>query len=109
MKNVLVASIVSLAMLSLGLGGCHFSDGGPCCGQGGTNLVAAGETNPCCELSVPPTLAEASAGAKGAYHPALIAASALASADPARARTATARSSFTHPRRLYRLDCTLRL
>ena len=111
MKSRTVALLVSLALLSLGLGGCNTEGGGPCCWQGSTQLVSVGGAEPCCDISAPPAAAEASGGpwTKSLFSPGAVAfAPARFDLVPLEARAVHARNA-ARPRPLYRLDCALRL
>jgi len=111
MKSRTVALLASLALLSLGLGGCSTEGGGPCCWQGSTRLVSVGGADPCCDMGAPPAAAEASGGpwTKSPFSPG---APALATArldlEPLKAHAMLIRSA-ARPRPLYTLDCALRL
>jgi len=110
-KSKTVALLVSLALLSLGLGGCRSEGGGPCCWQGSTELVAAGAAEGCCDLSAPPAAADASGGpwTKSPFSPGAFAfATARFDLVPLEA-VAALTGSAVRPRTLYRLDCALRL
>ena len=109
MKRRTVALLVSLALLSLGLGGCRSEGGGPCCWQGSKELVAVGGAAGCCDLSAPSAAAEASGGlwTKSLFPPGGIA-FATRFDQPLEA-VAALTGSAARPRTLYRLDCTLRL
>lgn len=104
-----LTALVLLALLSLGVEGCHTLGGGPCCQEGDARLVAAVDGEPCCEPSAPPALQEASASTKNGFHPALALAFALAPADFTPAEGAISRSHAARPHPLYRLDCALLL
>jgi hypothetical protein len=111
MKRTTVALVVSVALLSLGLGGCHIQGGGPCCWQGSAQLMI-GDVGPCCEPGAPPAVQSAPGGtaAKDPFSAGAPAADATARFDLVRleARTVLARSA-ARLRPLYMLDCALRL
>jgi len=111
MKRTTVALVVSVALLSLGLGGCHTEGGGPCCWQGSAQLVV-GNVEPCCEPGAPPALQSASGGTstKDPLSAGAPAAFATARFDlvPLEARAVLVRST-ARLRPLYTLDCALRL
>jgi hypothetical protein len=111
MKSTTVALLASLALLSLGLRGCHTEGGGPCCWQGSTQLVSVGGAEPCCDISAPPAAAEAPGGpwTKSPFSPgAAVFAIARFDLVPLEA-FAVLTGSAARPRSLYTLDCALRL
>ncbi len=111
MKSRTIALLASLALLSLGLGGCSTEGGGPCCWQGSTQLVSVGGAEPCCDIGAPPAAAEVSGGpwTKSPFsHGAVSFAAARFDHVPSEAHAVLIRSA-ARPRPLYTLDCALRL
>ncbi len=110
MKSKTVALLVSLTLLSLGLGGCRTEGGGPCCWQGSTELEAVWGGEGCCDISAPPAAAEVSGGpwTKSPFSPGAPGFATRSDLVPLEA-VAALPGSAARPRTLYRLDCALRL
>jgi hypothetical protein len=110
-KRRTIALLGLLALLSLGLGGCHTEGGGPCCWEGRPQLAVAGSVEPCCQPSAPPALPEASGGpwTKAPFSPGLAAFATVRVDLVALEAFATLPGSAARPRPLFTLDCALRL
>ena len=111
MKTRAVVLLVSLALLSLGLGGCRIEGGAPCCWQDHQKLLTQRSMKPCCEQSAPTAVPGTSTGpGTNVFSPGASVTLAIAhfALEPLGAVAALAQGAApSHP--LYTLECALRL